>query len=105
VTLVARDPEKAADLVAKGLHVRKADYDQPETLVPAFRGADRLLLIPSAIFGQRYPQMARAVTAAAEAGVGLIGYAGFVNSDTSNRTTSFGPVSSGADKESKAPLS
>jgi NAD(P)H dehydrogenase (quinone) len=35
------------------------------------------------VYGQRYPQMQRAITAAAEAGVGLIAYASFVNTGTS----------------------
>jgi NAD(P)H dehydrogenase (quinone) len=65
------------------VQVREADYDRPDTLVPAFTGAGKLLLIPSGVFGQRYPQMQRAVTAAAEAGVGLVAYAGFVNTGTS----------------------
>jgi NAD(P)H dehydrogenase (quinone) len=78
-----RTPHKAADLADRGVQVREADYDRPETLVPAFTGADKLLLIPSGVYGQRYPQMQRAVKAAAEAGVGLLAYPGFINSDTS----------------------
>jgi NAD(P)H dehydrogenase (quinone) len=78
-----RDPQKAADLAERGVQVREADYDRPDTLVPAFTGASKLLLIPSAVYGQRYPQMQRAITAAAEAGVGLIAYASFVNTGTS----------------------
>jgi NAD(P)H dehydrogenase (quinone) len=83
IVAAVRTPHKAADLAGRGVQVREADYDQPETLVPAFAGADKLLLIPSAVLGQRYPHMQRAVKAAAEAKVGLIAYAGFVNSDTS----------------------
>jgi NAD(P)H dehydrogenase (quinone) len=78
-----RTPQNAADLAGRGVQVRDADYDRPQTLVPAFSGTDKLLLIPSTVYGQRYPQMQRAVTAAAEAKVGLLVYAGFVNSDTS----------------------
>jgi NAD(P)H dehydrogenase (quinone) len=83
IVAAVREPEKAADLGARGVEVREADYDWPETLVPAFTGADNLLLIPSAVYGQRYPQMERAINAAVEAGVGLVAYAGFVNTDTS----------------------
>jgi NAD(P)H dehydrogenase (quinone) len=78
-----RTPQKAADLAERGVQVREADYDRPETLVPAFTGTDKLLLIPSGVYGQRYPQMQRAIKAAAEANVGLLAYPGFVNSDTS----------------------
>jgi NAD(P)H dehydrogenase (quinone) len=83
IVAAVRDPQRASDIAAKGVQVREADYDRPETLVPAFEGADKLLLVPSAVFGQRYPQMQRAVNAAVEAGVGLLLYASFVNTDTS----------------------
>jgi NAD(P)H dehydrogenase (quinone) len=83
IVAVVRSPQKAADLADRGVRVREADYDQPDTLVPAFTGTDQLLLIPSAVYGQRYPQMQRAIAAAAQARVGLIAYAGFVNTDTS----------------------
>jgi len=83
IVAAVRNPEKAADLAAMGVEVREADYDRPETLMPAFAGADKLLLIPSADFAERYPQMVRAVEAANEAGVGLVAYASFVNTETS----------------------
>ena len=83
IVAAVRDPHKAAGLAKQGVQVREADYDRPETLLPAFTGASKLLLIPSAVFGQRYPQMQHAVTAAAAAGAGLIAYASFVNTGTS----------------------
>ncbi|MBY5532844.1 SDR family oxidoreductase [Rhizobium leguminosarum] len=83
IVAAVRGPEKATDLVARGLQVREADYDRPKTLASAFAGADKILLIPSADFGLRYPQMVRAVEAAIDAGVDLIAYASFVNTDTS----------------------
>ncbi|MGG6896744.1 NAD(P)H-binding protein [Rhizobium sp. BR 315] len=83
VVAAVRDPAKAADLAALGVQVREADYDRPETLVTAFAGADKLLLVPSATFGQRFVQMERAINAAVEAGVSVIAYAGFINGDTS----------------------
>ena len=83
ITAAVRDPQNAASLAAQGVQVREADYDRPETLVPAFTGASKLLLIPSPVYGQRYPQMQRAITAAAQAGAGLVAYASFVNTGTS----------------------
>ncbi|MBY5345687.1 SDR family oxidoreductase (plasmid) [Rhizobium ruizarguesonis] len=83
IVAAVRSPEKAADLAAKGVQVREADYDRPETLGTAFAGADKVLLVPSADFGRRHPQMVRAVVEAIDAGVGLIAYASFVNTDTS----------------------
>ena len=67
IVAAVRSPEKAADLAARGVQVREADYDRPETLASAFAGADKILLIPSADFGQRYPQMVPAVEAAIDA--------------------------------------
>lgn len=83
IVAAVRSPEKASDLAAQGIKVREADFDRPETLVPAFVGTDKVLLIPSTSVGQRFTQMERAVNAAIQAGVGLIAYAGFVNTDTS----------------------
>ncbi|MGO7969886.1 SDR family oxidoreductase [Rhizobium ruizarguesonis] len=83
IVAAVRSPEKVTDLAAKGVQVREADYDRPESLASAFAGSDKILLVPSADFGQRYPQMVQAVEAAIDAGVGLIAYASFVNTDTS----------------------
>jgi NAD(P)H dehydrogenase (quinone) len=83
LTVAVRTPEHAADLATRGVTVCHADYDQPETLRPAFEGTDLLLLIPSAEFGKRSLQARAAVDAAVEAGVSLIAYASFVNAETS----------------------
>ena len=40
-----RDPAKAADLAARGVAVRKGDFDAPATLTTAFSGVTRLVLI------------------------------------------------------------
>lgn len=83
IVAAVRNREKAGDLVAKGVQIRVADYERPETLASAFAGADKVLLIPSVDFDQRYPQMVRAVEAAVDAGVSLVAYASFINTDTS----------------------
>lgn len=83
IVAAVRHPDDVRDLRNKGLLVRQADYDRPETLVPAFAGASRLLLVPTAEIGRRYAQMENAVAAAIEAKVGRIAYAGFVNGDRS----------------------
>lgn len=78
-----RSPEKAQDLAALGLQVRKADYDQPETLVETFRGAAKVLLISSNEIGQRFAQHRAAVDAARKAGVPLLAYTSLLHADTS----------------------
>lgn len=45
VVAAARTPEKVGDLAGRGVEVRPADYDRPDTLRAAFDGADRVRLI------------------------------------------------------------
>ncbi|WP_217608879.1 NAD(P)H-binding protein, partial [Bacillus sp. GbtcB15] len=40
-----RDPEKAEGLRARGIEVRKGDFNHPETLNDAIKGIERLLII------------------------------------------------------------
>lgn len=78
---LARNPEKASDLAAKGIEVREFDYDRPETLVPALDGVDRLLLISGNAIGQRVPQHRAVIEAATDAGVGFVAYTSFLHAD------------------------
>ncbi|QDV07817.1 Quinone oxidoreductase 2 [Planctomycetes bacterium Poly30] len=65
-----RSPDNASGLAARGVAVRHADYDAPDTLREAFQGTDILLLIPtSAPVEPRILQHAHALQAAREAGV------------------------------------
>lgn len=86
ITAAVRTPEKAADLAARGIRVVEADYDRPETLVPAFTGTDRLLLISGNELGRRVPQHTNVVDAALAAGVGLIAYTSVPKASTSSLT-------------------
>ncbi|MFM9611496.1 SDR family oxidoreductase [Streptomyces niveiscabiei] len=65
IVAAVRDPRKAADLAALGVEVREADYGRPETLVRAFDGAERLLMISSSAAGARIEQHRNVVEAAA----------------------------------------
>lgn len=76
--LVSRTPDKLADFAARGADVRFGDFDQPETLVEAFRGGERLLLISGTRVGKRIPQHQAAIDAAVTAGVLHIVYTSFV---------------------------
>ncbi|GAA1139727.1 NAD(P)H-binding protein [Kribbella jejuensis] len=40
-----REPEKAADLAARGIRVRRADFDDPAALATAFDGATQVLIV------------------------------------------------------------
>jgi NAD(P)H dehydrogenase (quinone) len=83
IVVAVRNPEKATDLAARGVEVREADYDRPETLVAAFKGSDKLLLISANEFGQRLRQHRNVIDAAVAAGVGQIIYTSILNADSS----------------------
>lgn len=83
VIAAVRDPQKAADLAARGVVVRHADYTAPDTLDAAFAGAEKLLLISSNEVGQRAVQHRAVIATAVSAGVGTIAYTSILRADTS----------------------
>jgi NAD(P)H dehydrogenase (quinone) len=83
IVAAVRAPEKAADLAVRGVAVREADYDRPETLKAALAGADRVLLVSGNEPGRRVAQHRAVVSAAQEAGVGLLAYTSIPRADTS----------------------
>ncbi len=90
--VTSRSPEGLADLAARGVTVRMADFDQPETLAAAFAGAHRLLLVSTDALmelGKRLAQHRAAVQAAAEAGVKHVVYTSLPSADKSH--VSFAP--------------
>ncbi|MFV0128360.1 SDR family oxidoreductase [Streptomyces sp. HMX112] len=74
VAAVVRDKEKAADVAARGVELRIADYDRPETLDDTFRSGDRVLLISGNEIGRRVAQHAAVIDAARAAGVAQLAY-------------------------------
>lgn len=77
-----RDPEKLADLRARGVEVRRADFDDPSSLAEAFAGAARLLLISTDALdrpGRRIAQHRSAIAAAVKAGVKHVVYTSLPN--------------------------
>ncbi|WP_404469423.1 SDR family oxidoreductase [Sutcliffiella horikoshii] len=79
-----RNPEKAEGLQARGVDVRKGDFDYPETLDAAFAGVDRLLIISADGDNEtRIRQHANAIAAAERAGVKFIAYTSIANAKES----------------------
>ncbi|MFD4630063.1 SDR family oxidoreductase [Streptomyces sp. NPDC058284] len=78
IAAVVRDKKRAADLAERGVELRIADYDAPETLRGAFAAGDRVLLISGSEVGRRVPQHRAVVDAAREAGVALLAYTGIL---------------------------
>ncbi|RYZ35912.1 MAG: SDR family oxidoreductase [Myxococcaceae bacterium] len=83
LAVVVRHPDKAQAWAARGVHVRKADYSQPETLDAAFSQGDTVLFISSSEVGQRRKQHQAVVDAATKAGVKLLAYTSILHADTS----------------------
>ena len=81
IVALVRSVPKAADL---GIEVREADYDKPETLDPALKGIDTLLLISANEVGKRIVQHRNIIAAAKKAGVKWIIYTSLLHADKSS---------------------
>ncbi|GLY18775.1 NAD(P)-dependent oxidoreductase [Kineosporia sp. NBRC 101677] len=77
-----RDLSKLADLADTGIQLKVIDYDRPDTLAEAFRGADKVLFISASEPGRRIPQHKNVIDAAKAANVGLIAYTSIANAGT-----------------------
>lgn len=82
VVASVRDPAKAADLAARGVHVRQADFSDAASVGRAFAGASKVLVVslplPTHI---AVPQHRVAIEAARAEGVGHILYTSQMGSD------------------------
>lgn len=83
IVVAVRNPSKADDMARRGLQVREADYDRPETLEKAFVGVSKLLLISSPQVGRRVEQHRNSIEAAKKAGVETIVYTSVLHADRS----------------------
>ncbi|MET3986347.1 SDR family oxidoreductase [Streptomyces sp. PvR034] len=78
IAAVVRDEAKAADLAARGVEVRVADYSDPASLEGVFRAGDRVLMISGSEVGRRVPQHTAVIEAAKAAGVAQLAYTGIL---------------------------
>lgn len=81
ISALVRDVEKAKSLTEKGIELRIGDYNDHDSLVNAFRGIDKLLLVSSndrSGFENRARQHINVINAAREAQVKHIIYTSFV---------------------------
>ncbi|GGA88096.1 NAD(P)-dependent oxidoreductase [Flavobacterium palustre] len=77
ISALVRDESKASDLKAKGVNLKTGDYDNYNSLLAAFHGIDKLLLVSGTDLVNRSKQQLNAVKAAKEAGVKHIVYTSF----------------------------
>jgi NAD(P)H dehydrogenase (quinone) len=81
-----RTPDKLADLAARGVVVRKTDFEDPKGLEAALAGVDRVLIISTDAIdrpGRRIAQHRAAVAAAVSAPVKHVLYTSMPNPETS----------------------
>ena len=78
ISALVRDVAKAADLKAKGITIREGDYSDYASLIAAFKGVDKVLLVSGNDIQNRLRQQENAVNAARESGVQHIVYTSFV---------------------------
>ncbi len=83
ITALARTPEKLKDFSDKGINVKKADYNDLDSLKNAFSEGAKLLLISSSEVGQRATQHKNVIDAAKAKGVGFITYTSLLKADQS----------------------
>ncbi|MGJ4746773.1 SDR family oxidoreductase [Leptospira sp. SA-E8] len=81
IIATTRKPESLADFARRGVVVRKASFDDPVSLVSAFQGADRILIISTDNIGNRIPEHSAAVDAAVKAGAKRILYTSLTKAD------------------------
>jgi NAD(P)H dehydrogenase (quinone) len=84
LVLATRRPRAIADLANRGVEVRRADFDEPDTLRGAFANGERLLLISTPSIGRRVHQHRAAIEAAAAAGVRHVVYTSMVRPEPGN---------------------
>ena len=75
--------EVAKQFASQGVEIRLADYSKPETLIEAFKGIERVLLISSSADEARLAQHENVIIAAKAAKVGQIVYTSLLHADTS----------------------
>jgi NAD(P)H dehydrogenase (quinone) len=87
IVAATRTPEKLADFAQRGVEVRYADFDDPQSLTQAFAGVERVLLISTDAIdrpGRRIVQHTAAVKAAEAAGVRHVVYTSIANPTPQN---------------------
>src|ERR1700760_17819 len=84
VSILARDPAKAeAKFKGKGINIVKGDNFRYDSLVSAFKGVDRLLIMGAGSLSNRAPQHENLIEAVKETKPGRVVYIGFYRPERS----------------------
>ena len=81
VVATGRQTARLDDLADLGVRVRRADYGDPDSLLDAFKGAEKVLLVSGSEVGARVVQHRNVVEAASDAGVDLLLYTSIAHAD------------------------
>ena len=84
LVLLTRTPDQLADLAGRGAVVRRADFDESESVREALAGVERMLLISAVDLGHRVQQHRTAIDAAQHAGVRHVLYTSIPNPVSEN---------------------
>jgi len=82
--LVSRSPDTLAEYAKQGAQVRRGDFDDAASLVPAFAGGHKMLMISAMRVGKRIGPHTNAIEAAVKAGVRHIVYTSTIGADPGN---------------------
>lgn len=77
LSVLVRDPAKAAGLQAQGVTIKQGDYNDYASLTAALAGVDKLFLVSGNDLPNRVPQHTNVINAAKEAGVKHVAYSSF----------------------------
>jgi NAD(P)H dehydrogenase (quinone) len=86
IVATTRNPAALADFAARGVDVRRADFDEPASLPAAFAGVERALVISTDSLdrpGRRLEQQRAAIGALAEAGAQHVVYTSMLEPEAS----------------------
>lgn len=82
VVVSVRDPAKAEDLARRGVRVYPGDFAEPSSLVQAFTGAERVLIVSTDVIGPARAGLHKAaVDAAKQAGARHVVYTSIIDPD------------------------
>ncbi len=80
---LARDPDRAQELASLGIEIRAGDYSDYESLLQAFQGIEKLLLVSTHAFTDRVGQHSNVIAAAREVGVEHLVFTPIIRKDGS----------------------
>jgi NAD(P)H dehydrogenase (quinone) len=86
IVALVRDPAKVREFAARGVVVRRADYNEPASLNAALAGVERLLFIASNELGRRLVQHTHVIDAAKRRGVKFIAFTSLLHAASSPMT-------------------